>query len=133
VGLLQPFDALRVARSFQGSGRTVGFFGANAARCFHLPRGDLGEQPNVRSAASGPNAFSISSGCLNICQKCFEYGRRRRLADEAGKRPGSNSEPSQMITTVKRRLLQLGRVSSRTQAIWVGTLDEFTGSLLRYP
>lgn len=38
-----------------------------------------------------------------------------------------------MIVTMKRRLLQLGRVSSRTQAIWVGPLDEFTGSLLRYP
>ena len=33
----------------------------------------------------------------------------------------------------KRRLISLGRVSTTTKSVWVGTLDEFTGALLRYP
>jgi hypothetical protein len=46
---------------------------------------------------------------------------------------GSDQERIKMKVTNKRRLLRLGRVSSCTKAIWTGPLDEFTGSLLRYP
>jgi len=38
-----------------------------------------------------------------------------------------------MKVTKKQRLLWLGKVSRSTKALWTGALDEFTGSLLRYP
>jgi hypothetical protein len=38
-----------------------------------------------------------------------------------------------MKKIAKRRLIDLGRASLLTKAVWVGTRDEFAQTFLRYP
>ena len=65
-----------------------------------------------------------------------EYSLKIVHPDRFLERPTAFGRPTlgeKMKRFRKRRVISLGRVSIATRSVWVGTLDEFTGSLLRYP